>query len=240
LLDDLLEAADVGSDALVDLATGPGRIALDLAGRFARVVAIDLEPDMIAFARGAAATRGIDNVTWRVGRAEDLDVATGSLDLVTIGEAFHRLDQPLVAAKASRWLRPGGCLATLGVDGRFAGESTWEASVRAVRDRWLTRLFPDGYGPALPAVVEGQEARRRTLGTAGFVDIQSRDLDEPIERDFDSIVGYLASTSICSTRVLGDEWPVFVDELRRALRADEASRYPDTLRWGYTLARKPR
>ena len=239
MLDDLLVRAAVGSASLLDLATGPGRIALDLAPRFERVVAIDLEPEMIAFARAAAAQRGIHNVTWHVGRAEDLDVRDGSIDLVTIGEAFHRLEQANVARKAMGWLRPGGCLATLGVDGRFAGDAEWEARVREVRDRWLERAFPDGYGVSLPAQVEGQEARLRTLQAAGFVDVQSWDYDEPIERDFDSIVGYLASTSVCSKRVIGEGWEAFVAELRDALGAVASSRYPDVLRWGYTLARKP-
>jgi len=240
MLADLLERAGVGSESLVDLATGPGRIALDLASRFERVVAIDLEPEMIAFARTAAARRGIDNVTWHVGRAEDLDVPDGSTDLVTIGEAFHRLEQAAVARKAMAWLRPGGCLATLGVDGRFAGDAEWEARVREVRDRWLDRAFPDGFGVTLPAQVEGEEARLRTLQDAGFVEVQGWDYEQPIERDFDSIIGYLASTSVCSRRVVGAGWDEFVGELRDALRADETSRYPDILRWGYTLARKPR
>src|SRR5512144_2037025 len=134
LLDDLLERAAVGTGVLVDLATGPGRIALDLAARFARVVAIDLEPDMIEVGRRRAAERGIANVEWHVGRAEDLDVAPSSVDLVTIGEAFHRLEQSVIAAKAFGWLRPGGCLATLGTEGRFSGDAEWHVRIRIVRD----------------------------------------------------------------------------------------------------------
>jgi SAM-dependent methyltransferase len=240
MLADLLERAGVPSGDLLDLATGPGRIALDLAGSFERVVAIDLEPDMIAVARAAATRRGIENVTWHVGRAEDLDVPDASFDLITIGEAFHRLEQAVIAQRAMGWLRPGGCLATLGTDGRFSGDATWQASLREVRDRWLARSFPDGVGLWLPARGEGQEDREATLRAAGFVDVDGRSFEEAVELDFDAILGFLSSTSVCSKRVLGPEFDAFEAELRAALEADGTGRYPEMLRLGYTLARKPR
>ncbi|HEY3811578.1 MAG TPA: class I SAM-dependent methyltransferase, partial [Caulobacteraceae bacterium] len=70
---DLLERAEIGAHgALLDLACGPGRIALDLAASFGSVWAIDQEPEMVGVGKLEAARRGIDNVIWCVGRAEDL------------------------------------------------------------------------------------------------------------------------------------------------------------------------
>jgi len=97
LLDDLLaRAAAPGMSVLLDLACGPGRVALDLATSFDRVSAIDLELEMIEVGKQEAAHRGIGNVTWLVGRAEDLTLAPSSVDLITIGEAFHRLGQGMI------------------------------------------------------------------------------------------------------------------------------------------------
>lgn len=239
MLADLLARAAVGSGDLLDLATGPGRIALDLARSFGRVVAIDLEPEMIAVGRAAAARRGIRNVVWHVGRAEDVEASDGAFDLITIGEAFHRLEQSAIASKAMGWLRAGGCLATLGTDGRFSGDAPWQVSLREVRDRWLARAFPDGFGIWLPAQGEGQQRREETLRAAGFVDVEGRTFEEELDLDFDSIVGFLASTSICSRGVLGHDFDAFEADLRAALGADGSTRYPETLRVGYTLARKP-
>jgi hypothetical protein len=42
MLDAMLSEAGVRGGTLLDLATGPGRIALDLATRFERVIAVDL------------------------------------------------------------------------------------------------------------------------------------------------------------------------------------------------------
>lgn len=239
MLEDLLERAAVGSGVLVDLASGPGRIAIDLARRFEQVIAIDLEPDMIAVGQARAADRGITNVEWHVGRAEDLEVKPSSVDLVTIGEAFHRLEQSTVARRAITWLRAGGCLATLGIDGRFSGDAPWQVALREVRDRWLAHAFPNGFGLWLPSAGEGQERRERVLREAGFVEIEGHDHDEIVEYDVDTIIGYLQSTSVCSRKVLGVNFEAFEAELRAALSPDESARYPEMLHWGYTLARKP-
>jgi ubiquinone/menaquinone biosynthesis C-methylase UbiE len=85
-----------GSAVLLDLACGPGRVTLDLAASFEHVHAIDLEIEMIEVGRREAARRGVRNVEWRVGRAEEVSIAAESVDLITIGEAFHRLDQAAI------------------------------------------------------------------------------------------------------------------------------------------------
>jgi SAM-dependent methyltransferase len=239
MLDDLLARAAVGRGALLDLATGPGRVALDLAGSFERVVAIDLEPEMIAVARARAVERGIDNVEWHVGRAEDLDAQPGSFDLVTIGEAFHRLQQRVVATNALRWLRPGGCVATLGTDGRFTGNEPWEIALRDVRERWVARAFPDGWGEALPGGSADQEGREAALRAAGFVDITGNGREDRVDLSFEEVLGYLSSTSICSRTALGEHFEAFAAELAAELGADGTTTFRETIRWGYTLARKP-
>lgn len=239
LLADLLERTGGGRVALLDLATGPGRIALDLASQFERVIALDLEPGMIEVAERRAAQRGISNVTWLVGRAEDYDGTSASFDLVTIGEAFHRLEPHVVASLAFRVLRPGGSLVTLGTDNRFSGEQPWEVAYRGVRDRWIARSFPDGFGLVLPGGALDQADREAAMRRAGFVEVQGHDFEETIELGFDEIVGYLASTSGCSRKAIGPDFDLWVDELRAALGADESTRFAEHVRWGYTLARKP-
>lgn len=73
LLRDLIERAGVtGEGRLLDLACGPGRVALALASSFRETWAIDLEPEMIAAGQEEAARRGVTTVTWMLGKAEDL------------------------------------------------------------------------------------------------------------------------------------------------------------------------
>src|SRR5215475_3026052 len=114
LLRDLVERAGVtGQGRLLDVACGPGRIALALVSSFREVWAIDREAEMVEVGQKEATQRGVHHITWMVGKAEDLQAPPASCALITIGEAFHRLDQPLVAKHTLQWLQPGGCVAIL-------------------------------------------------------------------------------------------------------------------------------
>jgi SAM-dependent methyltransferase len=114
---------------LIDLACGPGRLTFAIAEHFAEGVAIDLEPKMIAAARLEAERRGVRHIHWSVGRVEDLEAPAGAFDLVTAASAFHRFDQPRVAALAYRWLKPGGALVTLGETPAMAPRANWRSAV---------------------------------------------------------------------------------------------------------------
>lgn len=238
LLNDLLEHAGGARALLVDLATGPGRVALDLADAFDHVIAIDLEPEMIDLARRRATERGIENIEWQVARAEDVALAPGIVDLVTIGEAFHRLDQAHVARLALGWLRPGGCLATMGANERFTGDQPWERTLSAVCDRWMDRAFPEGWGLVMPGQAPGPEAREQVLRDAGFSMVEVHEFDVPLELAFEDIIGHLESTSTCSRRALKGGFDEFAADLRAAIDPDGTGRFVETMRWGYTLARK--
>lgn len=241
MLQDLLDRAGGGRRAvLVDLACGPGRVALDLAHAFERVVAVDVEPEMIAVGRREAARRGIGNIDWRVGEAEALDVTPGSADLITVGEAFHRLDQAVVAQKALAWLRPGGALATLGFDGLLAGREPWQAAVAAIARAWMARAFPEGWAQGRPGAEVGPGASERVLAAHGFVAVESRHFETPWRWSSEAVVGYLRSLSVCSRAVLGDLSAPFEAEVLAAL-ADRADGPPflEDMAGGYTLGRGP-
>ena len=107
---------------VLDLATGPGRLALLLAPSVHEVVAVDVEPEMLEEGKLMARRLGINNVKWIHARAEDLSIAPDSIDLVTIGEAFHRLDQDLILQRITQWLKDHACVALVGCFGVLHGE----------------------------------------------------------------------------------------------------------------------
>jgi SAM-dependent methyltransferase len=99
-----------GEDVL-DVACGTGNAALRAAGAGARVVALDLTPELLDTGRALAATAGLE-IDWVEGDAEALPFADESFDVVlsTLGVMFaprHRV----AAAELARVLRPGGRLA---------------------------------------------------------------------------------------------------------------------------------
>jgi len=241
LLTDLVGRSGVtGEGRLLDLACGPGRVALDLASSFQEAWAIDLEPEMIEAGRREAAQRGVKNIKWLVGRAEDLEAPPASFELITIGEAFHRLDQQLVAIQALRWLKPGRRLASLGCYGILSGREPWQQIVAGIVRRWADPRTrdKDGSAPRRPGSSPGH--CEQVLREAGFVEVASFPFVEPREWTIDAIIGYLYSTSVCSRAILGKNTEPFEAELKAALLAYHPSgTYRENMQWGFTIGRKP-
>ena len=242
LLDDLKHRAGItGEGRLLDLACGPGRMALPLARCFSEVWAVDQEPEMIEFGRAQARQRGLTNVRWTVGRAEEVEASPGSFELITIGEAFHRLDQRLIAERAMAWLAPGHCLATMGCFSLMQGVEPWHDILRTVVRRWAGRdaTAEPASTPPSPRP-RGADHDRQVLTAHGFEHVGTYDFPHPYVWTPDSILGNLHSTSNLSRLALGDETQRFDADLRRALLTyDSSGRYLETLRFGYSVFRRP-
>lgn len=94
---------------VLDVAAGPGTLALDLAARVAHVTAVDFSPRMIDALVRAAETRGIRNVSARVadGMALPFDDASFDAALSLFGLMFFS-DRARGFAELLRVVRPGG------------------------------------------------------------------------------------------------------------------------------------
>jgi SAM-dependent methyltransferase len=91
---------------VLDLAAGTGKLTRLLVPTGAFVVAV--EP---VEAMRAALTKSLPQVEAVAGTAEAIPLPDGSVDAVTVGQAFHWFDGPRALAEIERVLRPGGALA---------------------------------------------------------------------------------------------------------------------------------
>jgi len=111
---DSLPAAP-GGEAL-DVAAGTGILSRALAGRFARVTAIDLSVDMLQQGRFETERAGIGNLAFAEGNAERLPFADGSFDLVMSRFAFHHFPDPAaVLREMGRVCREAGTVAVVDI-----------------------------------------------------------------------------------------------------------------------------
>lgn len=102
--------------AVLDIGTGTGFLALELAAQDHDVIGIDLSPEMLAKARRKSAGRGLRAV-FELGDAERPPYPDSTFDLVISRHVFWSLnDQAATLAKWFRLLRPGGTLAILDGD----------------------------------------------------------------------------------------------------------------------------
>lgn len=167
---------------MLDVATGTGLVAAELARRGFRVTGLDQSPEMLAIAR--ARFRGaIDLVE---SSAESLPFPDRSFDHLTVAYLLRYVDDPGSAlAELARVVRPGGTVSSLefGVP-RGPWRPLWEAYVRAVLPpagrllspgwhavgRFLGSSIRD-YWAAYPA-----ERQRALWLAAGLADVRERRL----------------------------------------------------------------
>ncbi|MFQ5631766.1 MAG: class I SAM-dependent methyltransferase, partial [bacterium] len=88
-----------------DCATGNGQAALGIAPYFRQVIATDASKKQITQAMPH------QKVTYQIAPAERTDIASATVELVTVAQALHWFDFEEFYAEVRRVLRPEGVLA---------------------------------------------------------------------------------------------------------------------------------
>ena len=99
-------------EVVLDLGSGAGTdslVAAQMVGPEGSVTGIDMTPEMLAKARGAATEMGVSNVEFVEAEAERLPFADGSFDVVISNGVIDLIpDKDAVFSEIMRVLRPGG------------------------------------------------------------------------------------------------------------------------------------
>jgi SAM-dependent methyltransferase len=239
LLDDLRARVHLdGTGRLLDLACGTGQLAFALEGDVAEVWAVDQEAGSIEFARRKALRLEATHIRWIAAAAEDVALE-GAFDLVTVGNAFHRLDRGVVARRLVPHLRDGGCMALVWGGAPWRGTRAWQGVLHAILERWRDAMgardrVPQGWEQVMDRDPHEDVLRRAGLAYEGrfeFTIVQRWTLE--------SLIGFVYSTSDLNRAVLGRHSDGFESDLRRhllACRPDGA--FDQDLTFAYQLARR--
>lgn len=116
----LLDAiGDVRGRPVLDLGSGTGFLAVLLALRGARVVAVDVAEDLLPIAEFRALVSGVeDRIRFCRGAAEALEFQDGAFAVVTGSFVLHHVDLRRAAPELRRVLEPGGRAAFIETSGR--------------------------------------------------------------------------------------------------------------------------
>jgi ArsR family transcriptional regulator len=118
---------------IADIGAGEGTLALMLAQRAKRVIAVDSSRRMVEYGLGLAERNGIENLEYRLGDMEELPVGAGEVDLVMMHQSLHHALHPEQALEeAFRVLAPGGRIVLLDLL-----KHDFEAARNLYADVWL-------------------------------------------------------------------------------------------------------
>src|SRR4051794_12477771 len=173
-----VDLAEVGpGDRVLDVATGTGDLALELARRVGpdgTVVASDLSEEMLARARSKQPDGGAAPVTFEWGNALELPYDDGAFAAVTVGfgaRNFSDLDRGL--REMTRVVRPGGHVVVLEIT--TPTKPPLSTFFRLWFDRIVPRLGRDEAYTYLPNSVKrfpGPEPLAGAMAAAGMRDIR--------------------------------------------------------------------
>ena len=204
LIGRLVQATEIdGTARVLDLGCGPGSLAIPVSFYAGEVVAVDVEPEMIAELRRAAPS----NVKPVMARAEDVDESWGRFRLATAGRAFHWFDAALVL----------GRLATVTPALALVGDDIRDSEAQS-------RVLEIAAGLMKETPIEQPRTRRRHLSryeeilrSSAFSAVEVISVE--VERTWtpDELIGMAYSTAVASPERLGERMPAFEQQVREEL-----------------------
>jgi ubiquinone/menaquinone biosynthesis C-methylase UbiE len=163
-----------------DCACGSGQATADLAARFAKVFATDASAEQLA------AASQHPNVEYRVARAEQSGLATGSVQLLTVAQALHWFDFDRFYAEAKRVLVPGGVIAA------------WAYGINQVEGQQVNDIaqhfYADVVGPYWPPERHLVEEGYRSIPFP-FDEIAAPPISMHAQWGLDQLLGYFSTWS---------------------------------------------
>lgn len=191
---------------VLDIGTGPGKIARSLADRVGEILALDPSAAMLDLGRSLDGGSH-PNIIWMQGAAEDLLLDEGVLDLAVAGAAIHWIDCARLCPRLARALAPGAPIAIVEGDGPAA--APWLDAYSCVIRGWVERL-----GGAW----NGEAHRALTTAHLKWVDIEgTRSFTAQVRQPVEDLLACQHSRATWARRRMGHLAEAFDHELRGAL-----------------------
>ncbi len=107
-----INALNLKEDAVIaDIGAGSGYYSFRISPKVpkGRVIAVDIQPEMLDFLKKRSAELGITNVAPHLGKEDSVDLPPASLDAALMVDAYHEFSFPAeMLASLHSALKPGG------------------------------------------------------------------------------------------------------------------------------------
>lgn len=213
-----------GTGHLVDVGSGPGTVAVQLARLFNHVTVLEPDPGMLTEARAHAGAAGLTSLDFVRATAEALPtLGLSPARVVTFGQSFHRTDRLAVAEAVYQLLERGGSLVLIGHDPTRpappapAGTAPIpHEQIRELITTFLNSELRSGNRLVADYSVERFERtlERTSFGTPRTVFAPGR---PDIIRDVDGVVAGCLSMSYAAPHLFGPRLDEFITALRDLL-----------------------
>ncbi|MGV2619536.1 UNVERIFIED_CONTAM: class I SAM-dependent methyltransferase [Halobacillus marinus] len=221
-----------GSQTVIDLGCGPGDLALRLADHCREVIGVDQEQEMLDVARMLQRKKRKENVSWVHGTVEEYLNQFHRMNVVTIAKAFHWMDRAGTLDSLYEFVVPGGGVAVIDDYEPDKAATEWQETFNEVVRRW--------YGPTRRAgntTYSHPEITHEQIIEQSAFDLEVYELPEvTIRWDIPSIIGNHYSTSFGKKQYLGEDAPLFEEEVKAALGS--CGMYEERRRVSVKIARK--
>lgn len=216
LLDHL---AAIATGPILDLGSGPGVVALELAQRGCRVIAADPNLAMLNSGRRAAKHQGLD-IEWRHADSGQLHKLRDLVPLggVVMADAFHWMDRESCLNAVNGLIRPNGWVAVMGSRAAGTSKPWWDVLLDRIRDHHLGARRAAGPGAVYQEQPRDHES---VLRDSPFSRIVALRADHRVCYTRDELVALQYTHAFSSPEVLGARQDAFEHDVRRTLAATE-------------------
>ena len=128
-------------DVVADIGAGSGYLTFRLADRVGpkgKVLAVDIQPEMLALIRERMKARMVNNVEPIRGTEKDPKLPANTVDLILMVDVYHEFEYPVEMAEAMiRALKPGGRLVF--VEYRLEDPKVWIKLVHKMTEKQVRK-----------------------------------------------------------------------------------------------------
>lgn len=219
----------IARQEVLDLGTGPGTLAKNLAALGCVLTGVDPSEEMLEIARLTSANLPV-NV--RKGWAEDLEFADARFDCVVAGQAWHLFNRSDAASESFRVLKAGGVVAITHFEW-----ITLPGNVADITEQVIRKYNPDfalgGHGAIYPQWLPD-------IISAGFTAIETFSFDEPMSFDHASWRQRIQASAAGIASLTSEKAALLDDDLAQVLASSFPSMTLSVPHRSWTLvARKP-